>query len=202
MIVLVFLAAYNILYIGCEILFRAFQNKELFRKIAHIGTGTITFFSTQFLGIYQYIFLFTIFIISFFLIWRFHIFRFIEEKGRWYWDIYFIIWQFICIIFLEYNRDIALSGLLILTFADGLAPIGKYIFSRKLYHDKTWWWSILFFVISSGALYHLFWWSMMIPIVAILWTIAELVGKKGSDNITIPIIITLSLTLYEKLFTL
>lgn len=199
MIVLVFLIAYNILYIGCEILFRILWKKEFFRKIAHIGTGTITLLSTQFLDIFQYIFLFIIFIVSFFLIRRYRIFRFLEEKWRWYWDIYFIIWQLICIIFLKYDRNITLSWLLILTFADGLAPIGRYIFSKRLYWNKTWWWSILFFILSNVILYFLFWWGPLIPIVAFFWTIAELIGKKGSDNITIPIIITLSLTFYEKL---
>lgn len=199
MIVLVFLTAYNILYIGCEILFRIFWKKEFFRKIAHIGTGTITLLSTQFLDIVQYIALFIIFIISFLLTRRFQLFLFLEEKWRWYWDIYFIIWQLICIIFLQYDRNIALSWLLILTFADWLAPIGRYIISKKLYWNKTWWWSILFFILSSVMLYSLFWWGLIIPIVALLWTIAELIGKRGSDNVTIPVIITLSLTLYEKL---
>lgn len=202
MTLLTFFALYNALYILCEIFFRKFGMKEFFRKCAHIGTGIITFISFQYLERIEYIFLFIGFIISFFLIRKFRIFRFLDEKGRGYGDIYFIMGQLICILFREYDIRIAQSWLLILTFADGLAPFGKYLWKKNIFTSKTLGGSIIFFVISSIILIGLYGPKLSLFIIAFLWTLSEWFGKKGSDNLIIPIIICLSLLIHERILPL
>lgn len=195
MSILIWILIYNALYIICEYGYRFFRMKELWRKMAHIGTGLITFTSTHFLVLSDYIVLFGFFFLSFLIIRKYHLFRIFDEKWRWCGDLYFIIGQLIAILFLEYDRTITEIWLLILTLSDGLAPFGKYVWSRKIIFGKTYGGSLLFGLITLLILSYYLWFSLTIIPLLTLAVLAELMWYKGTDNITIPAIVCMSLFL-------
>ena len=184
---------YNALYIICECGYRFFGMQELWRKIAHIGTGLITFVSTYFLAFHEYSILFGFFFVSFLIIRRYHILRVFDGKWRWFGDLYFIFGQLIAIFFLEYDRNITEIWLLILTLADGLAPFGRRIWDKKIIFGKTYGWSLLFSLITLLILWYYFWFSLIIIPTLLFAVSAELLWYRGTDNILIPIFVCLSL---------
>lgn len=203
MIVFLFFLAYNLLYLFSEYILRTFKKREWARKLAHIGTWIITLYSTNFLDIRQYIVLFIVFIIAFLLLRKFRLFELIHEEGRGYGDIYFIFWQFVALIFLEYDRNITLAILLILTLADGLAPFGAVISDKKLHGMKTYAGSLIFYAITLIILVTLYSWHPILLFIALLITFGELISKKWTDNIIVPLITLLCLLLiHEGIFPL
>lgn len=195
--------AYNALYLISEFILRVFQKREFARKLAHIGTWIITIYSTEYLELSEYIILFLIFIVAFILLRRFKIFELILEEGRGYGDIYFILWQFLAILFLDYDRNITLATLLILTLADGLAPLGSVISKKKLHGMKTYAGSLIFYSTTLIILVGLYSWHPHFLFVAFLITCVELFSKKGTDNVLVPIVTILSLlVLHEGIFPL
>lgn len=201
---LTFFLLYNSLYLFLDFLYKNSKKnkKELFRKIAHIWTWIITFISLNFLNIKDYIILIPIFIIWFLFIRKFNIIEFVTDKKRGYWDIYFIIWQAILIVFMNYNIIITKIWLLILTLSDWLAPFWKKIYKKKLYNKKTFWWTFLFFLVSILILFNFYWFSFKIIIFSFLLTLVELFSFKWLDNIFLPFFSILILFYYDKIFYL
>ncbi len=199
MILIIFIIIYDFLYIICEIWYKIFWYQEISRKIAHIWTWLITFVSLNYLNFNQYLILCFFFLISFFITNKYNFFSFLITKNRGNWEIYFIFWQIICLFFLNYSLIITKISLLILTFADWLAPLGKYIINKKIYKNKTYWGSLLFLIISLLILYFYIWNINIVIFVALVWTLWELFWLKWSDNIIIPILLCFVLLIYEKL---
>jgi dolichol kinase len=183
-----FILAYNVLYVFCETGYRSlsgrdskerivagrwgntfcsvFRHREFWRKIAHIGTGSITFFSLGYLEIPDYLVLFAVFIVSFFIIRKYRLFKFLEGEGRGYGDLYFIAGQLVAVLFLRHDIVIAQVGLLVLTFADGLAPLGKFLWDKKTLHGKTYGGSLVFFVTSFAVAFAFYGWDWRILLVS------------------------------------
>lgn len=201
---LTFFLLYNSLYLFLDFLYKNSKKnkKELFRKIAHIWTWIITFISLNFLNLKDYIILIPIFIIWFLFIRKFNIIEFVTDKKRGYWDIYFIIWQAILIVFMNYNITITKIWLLILTLSDWLAPFWKKIYKKNLYNKKTFWWSFLFFLVSILIFFTFYWFSFKIIIFSFLLTLVELFSFKWLDNIFLPFFSILILFYYDKIFYL
>jgi len=203
-IILLFFLVYNFLYWILDFYYKKnkWQKEEIFRKIAHIWTGLITFFSLNYLNLFDYWIIFTLFLIEFIFIRKYDLVKFMTSNKRWYWDIYFILWQAILIWFMNYNILITKIWLIILTLADWLAPFWKKIFDKKLYKEKTFWWSIVFFLITFLFLLFYLWFNYKILIIALILTIVELLSYKWLDNILLPIFTILILYFYDKILYL
>ncbi len=192
-IILIFFLVYNFLYWFLDFYYKKYKKEEFFRKIAHIWTGLITFFSLNYLNLFDYWILFILFLIEFIFIRKYDLAKFITSNRRWYWDIYFIIWQTILIWFMNYNIFFTKIWLLILTLSDWLAPFWKNIFSKKIYKEKTIWGSFIFYLISLLILFFYFWFNLQIFLIALLITIIELISFKWLDNLLIPIFTIIAL---------
>ena len=191
--IIVFFIIYNFLYIILDIFYKKYKKEELFRKIAHIWTWLITFFSISYLDLADYLLIVILFLIEFVFIRKYKLVRFLTTNKRWYWDIYFILWQGILIWFMNYNIIFTQIWLLILTLSDWLAPFWKKFFNKKLYKEKTVWGSSIFFIITLSILSFYSWLSLQIFWIALALTIIELISFKWLDNLLIPIFTIIAL---------
>jgi len=200
--IIVLFFIYNLLYLILDIFYKKYKKEELFRKIAHIWTGLITFFSLNYLVLYDYWILVILFLIEFIFIRKYDLVKFMTSNKRWYWDIYFILWQAILIWFMNYNIIFTQIWLLILTLSDWLAPFWKKFFNKKLYKEKTIWGSLVFFTISLLILFIYWWLNLQIFLIALFLTIIELISFKWWDNLLLPIFTILALYFYDKILYL
>lgn len=199
---IIFFLIYNLFYFLLDFFYKKFGREELFRKIAHIWTWLITFFSLDFLILVDYLFLTIFFLIEFIFIKKFKLLDFISSNKRWNWDIFFILGQSILIIFPLQSLVITKLWLLILTFSDWLTPFWKLLFRKKIYREKTIWGSIIFFLISLFIISFYFKLSLVLIFIIFLITLVELFSIKWLDNIFIPIFTILFFYIYDKIFYL
>ena len=199
---IIFFIIYNLLYSILDIFYKKYKKEELFRKIAHIWTWIITFISLDYLSLADYSVLVILFLIEFIFIRKYDLVKFMTSNKRWYWDLFFIIWQWVLIWFSSYNIVITKAWLLLLTLADWLAPFWKNIYNKKLYREKTFGGSIIFFLISLLILSFYFSLSIKIFLIALFLTIIELISFKWLDNVLIPIFTIIVLYFYDKIFYL
>ena len=136
------------------------------------------------------------------MVFKYNLVKFMTSNKRWYWDLFFIIWQWVLIWFSSYNIVITKAWLLLLTLADWLAPFWKNIYNKKLYREKTFGGSIIFFLISLLILSFYFSLSIKIFLIALFLTIIELISFKWLDNVLIPIFTIIVLYFYDKIFYL
>lgn len=203
--IIIFFIIYNVLYLILDFFYKKNkwnQNEELFRKIAHIWTWIITFISLSYLSFVDYGILVILFLVEFIFIRKYDLVKFMTSNKRWYWDIYFIIWQAILIWFMNYSIIFTKIWLLILTLADWLAPFWKNIFNKKIYKEKTIWGTFIFYLISLFILIFYFWFSFQILLIPLFITIIELISFKWLDNLLIPTFTIIALYFYDKILYL
>jgi len=199
---IIFFIIYNWLYWILDLFSTKTKNKEFLRKIAHIWTWLITYFSLDYLQINDYWILLIVFIIEFILLRKFQLCKFLTSNKRWFWDLYFIVWQTVLVWVSIYDIDITKSWLLILTLADWFAPFGKNIFDKKIFRQKTIWWSWLFYIITLIILLFFYWFTIKILIISLIISFIELVCSKWTDNLIVPIFTILILFCHDKIFYL
>lgn len=192
---IIFLLIYIILYGLSEVLYKHYWKQELIRKIAHISTGIITFYSLRYLKNTDYIYLCLIFFIIFIINRRFCLLSFLKQKWRWNGDVYYIFWLAIALSFINSNILITQIGILTLALADGICPIWNKVIPKKLYLYKTIGSFVIFYIISATILFSFYWLNYRIFIIALVVSLWELLSTKWLDNITIPILVALSIIL-------
>ena len=180
------------------------SNKELLRKIIHIGIGPLIpiAYSLQINQVPALIFtgLMSLLILANY---RYKIFPIIEDVDRKsYGTLFYCFSLFVMIIWFWRNNPMSLiTGFLIMTFGDGLAGlIGKNIPSKtwsifnqqkSLLGTITMFSTTLVILISVCYLCE-YGFSFYLIIIAILATLLEQISVFGIDNLTVPIFSSLA----------
>ena len=206
----IFLIIFYVISIFClTIILKNFlpENKELLRKIIHIGIGPLVPIAI-FLGINQLTALFFAGCISILILlnYIYKIFPIIEDiERKSYGTLFYCLSLFILIsIFWERDPTSLIVGSLIMSFGDGLAGlIGKNFISKtwKILKQKK---SLL----GTGAMFCVsllvvlltgYWCEFTVNfnylLVALIATSLEQISVAGMDNLTVPIISALTFNL-------
>ena len=198
-----FLIIFYILTIfGIAVIYKKFRpnNKELLRKIIHIGIGPLVIIA-KYLGISQFFAGYFTFLISLLIVtnYIYKLFPIIEDVERKSYGTFFYCISLLLLIILFWDKDpySLMAGFLIMTFGDGLAGlIGKNFTSKdwrilnqkkSLLGTTTMFISSLIVLISVG-LFGNFSINGIFIFIALLATILEQISFYGIDNFTVPII--------------
>ena len=175
------------------------ENKEVLRKIIHIGIGPVIPIA-QYLKIDQNSALIFTGIITFLILanYSFQLLPFIEDIDRKSFGTFFYCLSLFILIFLFWDKDPSslIAGVFIMTFGDGLAGlIGKnfdskswFIINQKksLYGTMTMF-SISLLVICSISYIQRYEYSNNFLAIAFIATIFEQFSFIGIDNLIVPI---------------
>ena len=183
------------------------NNKELLRKIIHIGIGPLIPIA-KYLDIGQTIAIILTGVISFLILlnYKYKLFPIIEDVDRKSYGTFFYCFSLLILIILFWNKDpiSLIVGFFLMTFGDGLAGlIGKNfqskawsIFKQKksFFGTITMFSSSLLILVSMTYLggYQL---NYYVLIIAIFSTFLEQISVVGVDNLTVPILSSLSFNL-------
>ena len=197
-------------YILCiftlAIIFRKFapHQKELLRKIIHIGIGPLIPI-VQYLKISQITALVITGFMSFLILlnYKYKIFPIIEDVNRKSYGTFFYCFSLFILILFFWNKDpLSLTtGFLIMTFGDGLAGLIGKNFPSKTWsffkQKKSLLGTITMFTVSSLILISTSYlggyaFNLNIINIAILVTLLEQISMAGIDNITVPIFSSLA----------
>jgi len=183
-----FLACWIISPVCVDFLYSKVGYREVFRKLLHLFGGVFFIFMFTYLSILEVMVIGGIIFVSFVVAKRFwKISLLIWEKRRGQGEIFFILGLMPMLWVAQYSLDIAKIWIFVLTFADGLAPFGRYLWSKKLYSEKSFGWTFLFFFISLIIFTLYYWLKIKLVFVAIILSLIELFLGKGIDNLVLPI---------------
>jgi phytol kinase len=211
--------AYSFIFVFLVIGLSTFlQNKQLLddegaRKFVHISVSNWWFFVLFFNQLLYALIAPVAFILLNYLSYKNNIFKALERSGQSdLGTVYFPISLLILVLFTflvgadKTYQFAAATGILVLGYGDGLAAvIGKKFGKKKLNHGKTFVGSSVMFIVSilvtiSVLLIYqpslpLYVSILTIILVAFTATLIELLTPKGLDNLTIPLSVTLLVTL-------
>ena len=200
---------YIVIIFAITIVYKIFNpnNKELLRKIIHIGIGPLIPIA-KYLDIGQTIAIILTGVISFLILlnYKYKLFPIIEDVDRKSYGTFFYCFSLLILIILFWNKDpiSLIVGFFLMTFGDGLAGlIGKNfqskawsIFKQKksFFGTITMFSSSLLILVSMTYLggYQL---NYYVLIIAIFSTLLEQISVVGVDNLTVPIFSSLSFNL-------
>ena len=202
-----FLVIFYILIIfGLAIIYKKFRpnNKELLRKIIHIGIGPLILLA-KYLGISQFFAGYFTCLMAFLIVtnYIYKLFPIIEDVERKSYGTFFycISLLFLVILFWEKDPYALIAGFFTMTFGDGFAGlIGKNFSSKNwlilnqkksLLGTTTMLISSLLIFISVG-IYGNFSINGNFIFIALLATVLEQISVYGIDNLTVPIIAAFS----------
>ncbi len=204
----------NLLGLICAVIYIVFvfitskliksKEKEVTRKYIHIMLSNIWFISMSFFSNFLVAALLPmVFVLINAISYKYNIIKVMERenKSEGYGTIYYAISLTILSLVTFYidKPIIALPGILIMGYGDGLAGvIGKTIKSKEYMNGKkTIAGSITMFIVSFLVTIIIFMYmgvtALLIKafIIALISTIIEAISIKGLDNITVPLLITL-----------
>lgn len=192
---------YIFLVLGIASLVYKKGNGGITRKIIHIGVAFFyVFFYKYFKTSIHIIIIPLTFIILNYISYKKNILKSMEEEnspGTVYYAVSSFIMAIITYLYPDFYPYFGI-GLFVMAFGDGFAPlIGKSIKSKKIYGDKTLAGTITVFLISIivvivfdkifGINYKIY----EIIIIGIWSGLLEILGKKGIDNLSLPLGIAL-----------
>ena len=197
--------AFILIYISftflLSLIYKSFNpnNKEVIRKIIHIGIGPLIPFA-KFLDIDQTSALYFTGLISFltFINYKLKLFPIIEDVERKSYGTLFYCLSLFILIYLYWNTDPTslIAGIFIMTFGDGFAGlIGKNFKSKSwnfLNQKKSLYGTMTMFitslvVISSLSYFQKYNFSINFITIAFISTILEQFSFFGIDNLIVPI---------------
>jgi phytol kinase len=175
---------------------------ELPRKIVHIGSGNVILLAwwwhiPALIGIAASVLFSGLTLLSY----RYPIFKSVSGIGRRSWGTFFYavsMGLLIGIFWLQGRPEFAVIGMLIMTWADGLAALIGQTYGRHPYQvlqmTKSWEGTTTMFIVSSLVV-GLTLWSMggamaVVPIAIAVGTVATLLesfSQYGIDNLTVPL---------------
>ncbi len=168
-------------------------NKEISRKLVHIFVSLTWFIMIYYFEftIHLVILPFTFFILNI-ISYNKNIFKGMERDVKdSYGTILYPLSMVIMSLVTYINNDFLISygvSLFIMAFGDGLAAItGKYIKSNVIINNKTIIGALTVFVISIIILAMFNYNLVNAVVIALVATVLELIGKKGYDNIILPV---------------
>ena len=197
---------YILIIFGIAIIYKNFRpnNKEVLRKIIHIGMGPLILLA-KYLGISQFFASYFTSLISLLIIvnYIYKLFPIIEDVERKSYGTFFYCISLLFLIVLFWDKDpySLMAGFLIMTFGDGLAGlIGKNFSSKNwqiFYQQKSFLGTLTMlisslFVLISVGIYGDFSINQNFIFIASLATILEQISVYGIDNLTVPLIASFS----------
>ena len=209
MLSIVFIVCYLFLLFLITFIYKSFRpnNKELLRKIIHIGIGPLIPLA-KFLEINQNIAQYFAALISILVLinYVYRLFPIIEDIDRKSFGTLFYCLSLYILISIFWDKDpmSLFAGVFIMTFGDGLAGLlGKNFNSKKwiiLGQKKSIIGTSTMFIVSliiTLSLTHLGGYeiSFLIPSIALLATIVEQFSIAGIDNLSVPILSSISFNL-------
>ena len=209
MISIIFIIFYLSLLFSITFIYKLFRpnNKELLRKIIHIGVGPIIPLA-KFLEINQNLALYIAALVSILVLinYIYRLFPIIEDVDRKSFGTLFYCLSLFTLISFFWDKDpfSLFAGVFIMTFGDGLAGLfGKNFKSRNwiIFNQKK---SLLgtatMFLVSliiTGSLAYFgnHEISFFLPLIALLATIIEQFSIAGIDNLFVPIVSAIAFNL-------
>ena len=209
MISIIFIIFYLLLLFSVTFLYKLFRpnNKELLRKIIHIGVGPLLPLA-KFLDINQNLAQYIAALVSILVLinYVYRLFPIIEDIDRKsFGTLFYCLSLFILITFFWDKDPLSLfAGVFIMTFGDGLAGLlGKNLKSKNwiIFNQKK---SLIgtatMFLVSliitvSLAYYGNFEISFFLPLIALLATTIEQLSIAGIDNLFVPIVSAIAFNL-------
>lgn len=188
---------YIFIVLGIASLLYKKGNGTYTRKIIHIGVSFFYIFFYKYFGtsIHIVIVPFT-FIVLNYISYKKNILKSMEEESS-PGTVYYALSSFIMALVTYFYPDFYPYfgiGLFVMSLGDGLAPIvGKNIKSREIYNGKTLAGSLtviivsLIVVIVFNKLFNLNYEIWKIIVIGLVSFGLELIGKKGLDNISLPL---------------
>jgi uncharacterized protein (TIGR00297 family) len=174
---------------------------DISRKMIHIGVSNWIVLAMYLFKSLPFLLVTPIaFIIINYLSYRFELIQVMEQKDDSFGTVWYAIsLTILCLFaFILNQKEIAIIGILIMGYGDGMAAlIGKY-FGKKHwvapYQKKTYLGSFIMFILSFLVtlialylFYHRLEWVIAM-IVGIVATLVELIQEKGRDNLFVPLI--------------
>ena len=209
MISIIFIIFYLSLLFSITFIYKLFRpnNKELLRKIIHIGVGPLIPLA-KFLEINQNLAQYIAALVSILVLinYIYRLFPIIEDIDRKSFGTLFYCLSLIILISLFWDKDPSslFAGVFIMTFGDGLAGLlGKnfksknwIIFNQKKSLIGTATMFIVSFIITGSLAYygsHEI--SFFLPLIALLATTIEQFSIAGIDNLFVPIVSAIAFNL-------
>ena len=196
---------YLVFIFSVTIIFKKYKsnNKELLRKIIHIGIGPIIPLAI-YLDISREFAAYFVCLISIliFLNYQYRIFPIIEDVDRKSYGTFFYSLSLFILIIIFWNKDpiTLVTGFFIMTFGDGLAGlIGRSLDSREwlIFNQKKTLLGTLtmliasFLVISCLGFFAGYGFNIYYLFIAIIATCLEQISFLGVDNLSVPIVSSL-----------
>ena len=206
---LFFIICYLIILFGITFIYKSYRpnNKELLRKIIHIGIGPLIPIA-KVLEINQNIAQYFAALITILVLlnYIYRLFPIIEDIDRKSFGTLFYCLSLLILISIFWNKDplSLFAGVFIMTFGDGLAGlVGKNINSTRwtiLSQTKSLIGTIMMFIVSliitlSLAYFGNYEISFLLPLIALLATGIEQFSLAGIDNLFVPIISSIAFNL-------
>ena len=183
-------------------------NEEGSRKFVHIGVSNWILFLLLFEQVLFAVIAPVAFILLNYLSYRKNIFKAMERVGKGnLGTVYFPIALLLVVLFTFFVGEnkvfapAAIAGILVLGYGDGLAAIiGKHFGKTRLINGKSLEGSLTMFVVSLIVLFMVTLLGqpslmntsiVLIPFIALLITLTELITPYGLDNLSIPVVTTL-----------
>jgi phytol kinase len=187
-----------LLFYAFYVLLEVFQRKlkiagEYTRKIAHVITGLGTIFAYQFLTQKEFIFVTSIFLLIFIISYKRKIFNSIHQVERkTYGEITYPLGIMLIALVTYDIKILFIYGVLLLAIPDVSAYLAGRMISKNI--KKTYWGSFAYFITALIILITGFDPINAILIAAML-SLTEFISPYGLDNLTVPLIYTLSILL-------
>jgi len=193
----IFTYLYIFLIIGLSSLLYKKGNGTITRKIIHIGVAFYYVIAYHYFKTSIHLIVPPIsFVILNYISYKKNIVKSMEEEAS-PGTVYYALSVFILALITYFKNDFYPYfgiGLFIMAFGDGIAPItGKYLKSKKIYQDKTLFGSLTVFILSIVVVCifnHIFkinYSIIKIILIGIFSTVLEIIGKKGLDNLSLPL---------------
>lgn len=193
----IFTYLYIFTIIGLSSLIYKKGNGKYTRKIIYIGVAFFYIISYKYFGTTIHMIIPPLsFIILNYISYKKSIIKSMEENNS-PGTVYYALSVFILALITYFRNDFYPYygiGLFTMALGDGIAPIiSSFIKSKKIYNDKTLAGSITVLIVSIivGCIFNQFFilnfkiWEIII--IGIISSLLELLGKKGIDNLTLPL---------------
>ena len=209
MISIIFIIFYLSFLFSVTFIYKLYRpnNKELLRKIIHIGVGPLIPLA-KFLEINQNLAQYIAAVISILVLFNYvyRLFPIIEDIDRKSFGTLFYCLSLFILISFFWDKDPSslFAGVFIMTFGDGLAGLlGKNFKSKKwiIFNQKksligtTTMFIVSLIIVGSLAYFGSHQISFFLPLIALLATIVEQFSIAGIDNLFVPIVSAIAFNL-------
>ena len=162
------------------------MSPEITRRLAHIGSGLLCWLDYTLLspGIFAFLILNGVIFIA--VSYKFNLFTSVHNvRRKTHGEIYLAVGQLATWAVSLPNPSVFVPSLLVITFADAFAGLTSDLFKQQ---RKMWRGSAVFFVTAAAVLLLCGIGVWQTLLVAAATTVVERISRRGSDNLTVPVV--------------